>query len=211
MTKTELNKYILRNFKGAYKFQTKWMNLLSYCLLDLFAFGCEVNLHNTVYLHGCEKEQTGGEFSGDNEPNHLYLNCSTGSEKHSFREFVHEYSHFCQWKAHFRQIRFCQCKLHFSKIKPFFLDDSLNLIVELDCEKRGAELLKRFHISKSFIDHYIREANLYIFSIAYEEKFCCEHSGKISPEVRKQIKTTFYENYRIIPPVLLKEFKRTQT
>ncbi len=128
MIHKDVQKYILDNFNQADLIPVEWTNLLSNCLVDLFAYDVNVILEKSEHL-SCfhDDDSCDGIFESD-VPDHLVLKVATGSDpKHWFRAFVHEYAHFCQWKS-----------------MKAYINGSLEL--EIDCEKRAVKIMRKFNI-----------------------------------------------------------------
>lgn len=193
MTHKEVKKYILDNFNQADLIPIEWTNLLSHCLLDLFKYDVDVLLEKSEHLSCFHDDDSCDGVFEDDVPNHLFLRVATGSNpKHWFRAFVHEYAHFCQWKS-----------------RRTHINGSLEL--EIDCEKRAIKIMRKFDVSRTYINSVIRVANIYLFWTAYCENNSDPVDLPVPNSVRKQIKTTFYEDYRDVPQPLLNIFNGQKT
>lgn len=100
----------------------------------------------------------------------LKINFYTNSLADNYGIFVHEYSHFCQWRdkiplwdvARIANNNFDEW---LRGEKEYFSEEDLRYIqeLELDCDKRALELIKVNNLPID-VNQYIKESNGYILS-----------------------------------------------
>lgn len=75
--------------------------------------------------------------------------------------------------------------------------------VEMDCEKRAVELIKRFEVPFIDTEEYIQQANAYVWFYLYVKKHRKWYTVGKEPynneKIWRAMPTTFVENYRFFP------------
>lgn len=196
--------------------------LLADCIVDLLRH--KINIHfvtaprlflefDKTYVKGAWADNTGGTPS---------FYCSIHEKTIDWiKTFVHEYSHFCQWKE-----KSPAWKLHqgtrgsdLDKIvhnRPIKLGTLRRILqrtrdVELDAEIRAVKLIKRYNLPLN-LKNYIRTANVYIhfynYLETYRQWYKCENEPYANKHLLSVAAPYFYKNYDTIPPKMLELFKQ---
>lgn len=204
----------------------QWINLLTYCLQDLKEYGVSVDLCNTkkVKVEGEDDSWSHGYWDDGNNKD-LVLKCAVKREPEKWLSvFAHEYCHFLQWKERCdvwhanRKITGAEWSeiIHNIPMREKRINHIITTVrnIELDCEKRTVKLFRKFKIPKRFIRDYIKNANIYIFYQTYllEYRRWYRKTGVPAPyenpHMLKLAKTSFYNSYDVIPPPILKAFRK---
>lgn len=149
------------------------------------------------------KEQCSGYFDGDDKI--LVVACGKPVDKW-MEILVHEFSHMEQWKSDERWSKWDNAAVKLwswmdnsaimnKKQLSNVLDDMIEL--ELDCEMRSVELIKKWHLPLN-IPQYIQKANIYLYSYAL-----MAHLRQFATDVYKD------ENLlKLVPATFLKSYRK---
>lgn len=147
---------------------------LSEAIVDMINSGISIDIPQKKTLG-----EHGDSFTGEFLYEDKVFRCAARS--HSFLStFVHEYSHFLQYKTGFAKRhakKFANIERlwdwlsgdEFSAIKVNkFIEDAI--FVELDCDKRAVELILEYNLPID-MEQYIKESNAYIWFYHYVKKY----------------------------------------
>lgn len=146
-----------------------------------------------LLMEKCIDGKYGGWFNSDTKEKEFVVAMK---HKDSFEIFIHEYSHYLQWKHNrrFFNTRSESCDIVFSwldgkKYSKKVISEAINHAIEIewDCEKRALELIKK-HKLKVDVDNYIRGANCYLFfyhTVRNLNKWTSNGRSAYSPAMKK--------------------------
>lgn len=134
---------------------------------------------------------------------------------------VHESCHLDQWKEGVKVWKDCD-NLKYNIFDDWLLDKKCNIKIahecidklrelELDCEKRSVEKIKKYKLPID-LNTYIRKANAYVFFYNYikitRRWSDPKNTPYNNPKIYKKLKNSWYENYDEIPPEIMKLYRK---
>lgn len=187
-------------------------NFISNGIQELLNEGITVKLHASK-----EIDNYGGTFSGEDKEFSVAMGSRLG-----FETFLHEYSHFIQWKFHkrFFNKRETSCSKVFSWLEGVEYDDDeikkciLDVIeLEWDCERIALDLISAYKLD---IDKkkYATNANIYLlfYHAVHKKRKWSKRSiytselSKLVPDSLKDL--DFYLDPANIDPSILKKYTK---
>lgn len=200
----------------------RWIRLVTDCITELCEYNVKIILspEDTVFIDA-ENIKVGGYWD-DTDENALIFACATGKPLEKWGPiFAHEFCHFLQWIAKeqiwhdFRTISVDDIYNIYNN-KPITEERLLFCLnvcrdIELDCERRTVDLLKKYKIPIKISD-YIRGANAYIHFYNHIKQYRRWYPPKKMPYARKGLlkasSPKFLKSYDSIPAKMAAAYKK---
>lgn len=186
-------------------------SFIQHALIEMILHKVEIQLIQQNSVSCGHEDSCAGFF--DDDPKPVFV-CAMGCAQRDWIPiFIHEYCHFLQWKEQ------SKIWINFQKIdKGCILDkwisgkielstESIKKVcnasrdIELDCEKRSVEIIKRFDLEFN-IDEYIQKSNSYILYFNLIPNKRCWFTKESPTNIKKItdiMSTKFLKNYNRTP------------